>query len=263
MELLDQRALERLSEEVQERGIWLREVSWVRGGNAHLTLLTYLKELIPEREFDAHESVERFSLAIAGNDAPASSLGGGEFWNVDTYAMNRRVQADNSLTIQKGWKPLVSSIITYSGISNPLLLLPLVDHEINFHDHNLFIEGIRYWLPSQLAIVVVTGVNMRSIWNHPRLNNPVYCLTDGQYSALRQNKVRKYESTRTLLNKAASEAFSLKQPKQRSQGVKIVYTDPVTGFSGEFYSSKAENEAIEELKEQIGFDVDVLDVQIC
>lgn len=250
MELLDQRGLEILSEEVQERGIWLREVAWVRGGNAHLTLLTYLKELIPEREFAAHESVDRFSLAIASNDAPSSSLGGGEFWDVDTYAMNKRAQVENSLTVQKGWKPLVSSIVSYSGISDPLLLLPLVDHEINFHDHNLFIEGIRYWLPSQLAIVVVTGVNMRSFWNHPRLNNPVYCLTDGQYSSLRQNKVRKYESKPL--------SFVASRP-QKQQRVKITYSDPMTGFKGEFYSSRPD--AIEELKEQIDFDVDVLEVQ--
>jgi hypothetical protein len=248
MEFLNQRQLEDFAEQVEARGIWLQEVGWVRSQNPQLTLLAYLEELVPERETEARLAIDRFSIGVAQMD-----WNGSAFEDADTYAWNRRTQAQNTLSVSKGWKPLVKSIVSYSGIENPLLLLPFVDYEINFHDQNSFIDGLKNWFPPELIIVLVTGSDLRNFFDNSRIKNQVYCLTDGQYNALRSNKIRKYQSRQI-------ESQEIKTDRKSSR-IKIIYTDPVTGFTGEYHSDKSEKVALENLKSEVGFDVDVTEIQ--
>ena len=248
MEFLSQRKLEEFAGQVQENGIWLREVTWVSPNSHKLFLLNLLSEIVPENQREAHQNIKRFSYALATMDAPRESFGrtwdGG--YDSDMAASNIVIQADNELAVQNGWKPLVNSITSYSGIDDPIILLPLVDFEINFFDHGTFIESVGRMLPSNLIIVVVSSSNLPITWDSRRVRNPVYCLTDGQYSALRQNKVRKYESEPLL-----------KTRQTRQKKLKLSYVDPVTGFTGVHHSDKPYEVAIKELTEELGFHVEI------
>ena len=245
MEFLNQRQLEEFATEVEDRGIWLREISWVQTVNPRMFLLNLLSEIVPDNQREAKESINRFSYAIASSSFDLRNSSD----DSDFYARNSVIQTNNVLAIQDGWKPLVKSIVSYSGIENPILLLPLVDYEINFHDQSAFIDSVGRWLPEQLSIIVVSGVNFSSYWDTRKVRNNVICLTDGQYNALRQGKIRKYESPPLIPVKS-----------KVSQQIKIVYSDPVTGFVGEFFSDKPEKDAINDLNSELGFKVDITEV---
>ena len=246
MEFLNQRELEQFSTDVEERGVWLRELAWINTINPQLMLLNLIIEIIPSNETAVRESVDRFSYAIASRDSQGTEE------DYDLYGINSRIRLQNANVVQDGWKPLINSIVSFSGIKDPILLLPLVDYEMNFLDQSRFIESVGYWLPPELVLVVVSGSNIGVYWDKRKVRNHVYCLTDGQYSAIRQNKVRRYESKPLIQEK----------PVKKVKYFKIQYIDPMTGFSGEFCSQKStEEEAINELNIEAGFKVNIREIE--
>jgi len=186
-----QHELERLASELEGRAIWMDEVTYVPPSTAGLLFLISQMEraALGERawhQYEGREIVENLkrNAACQGYD-PARSA-----HSLDDYAAQSVQLTQMNFELQQNIRPAIEILRHATSVVDPVFVLPLVDYDINFHDHNRLLAEIGRCLGPGLQAIL-------SGQCHPGFGNfgndsltYLHCLTDGQYNALRHGKIR-------------------------------------------------------------------------
>lgn len=265
---LDQYGLEMLADELEGRAIWMQEVTFTSPSTNALILLVHYMEMavgLDERrarhsfwdnsqEEDILFALDNFKRGLALYDYDINSSlrdrgDGSRFsFSVDAHAQAKIGLEDARFNVQKNFKPVIKMLIGMAKVSDPIFILPFVDHELNLHDHNRIISDLDRWVRdiSEIRIFVSGQIDASFLGGSFRNPNIQY-MTDGQYNALRSGRVRR-------MPKSAPKEYSPKyqeeprfKRKRSDEVYRIDYYDPMTDHEGSIYNEDQDS-AIEHFK---------------
>ena len=174
--MVDQFNLERLASEWNGRAIWLEEVTYVPSSCGGLLFLISQMEhaALGNRvwyDYEGREIVENLkrNAACQGYDPSRSAT------SLDDYAAQSVRLTRMNFELHQNIRPVIEILRQATPVVDPVFVLPLVDYDINFHDHNRLIAEIgRYLGPGLQAVAVGQCHPGFGLSNDSRLSRAIF-----------------------------------------------------------------------------------------